>query len=280
MKSVFALVALSGVGAVAIAQTMAPAPVLQIIRETNKEGRTAAHEKVETEWAATERKANHPARYVGFSALSGPSEFWFIEPMTSFGLFEDWDKASDKEPLKTALASLDSRDGEVRSSSRTYWAVYRPDMSYRPEKFTPGKAKFVSLGNLRVRIGREEDFAAGAKQYLDAMREANIEQTMLAYQVIAGAPSGTFLFFGMMESMKDMDGEPARMQAIAQAMGPENLSRFLKAGGDIFVSIDTTILQVKPGMSYPPQAIVDADPAFWKAGSPATPAAAKKTAQQ
>ena len=137
-----------------------------------------------------------------------------------------------------------------------------------------------TVGNFRVRMGKDEDFAAGGKQYLDAMRKANIDECFLAYQVVAGAPEGTYFFFGLMESMKELDGEAARMQAIAQAMGPENFSRFMKSGGDIFVSIDSTILQVKPGMSYPPQSMVDADPAFWKPKGASAAAPAKKGTPQ
>ena len=280
MRNAIAVIALSSFGgAAALAQTMPPSPVLQIIRETNKEGKTAAHEKVETEWAATVRKANHPAHYVGLASISGGDEFWFIEPMTSFAQFEDWGKVSDKEPMKTVLANLNSRDGDTRASSRTLWAVFRPDMSYNPEKFSPGKTRFVEVETFRVRMGKDDDFASGGKQIMDAMHRANIDGCTIAYQVVAGAPSGTYLLFNMMQSMKELDSAPARMQAISQAMGPENFSRFMKSGGDIFVSIDTTILQVKPEISYAPQPIVNADPAFWKA-APAAPPAAKKATQQ
>lgn len=278
MKRLLAVAGLSCAGSIAVwAQSMSPAPVVQIIREVNKEGKTAAHEKTEMEWAAAVRKAKHPANYVGFATISGADEFWFIEPMASFAQFEDWGKVSDKEPMKTMLANLNARDGENRASSRTYWAVFRPDLSYHPEKFNPVKARYVMLGNLRVRLGKEEEFTAGGKQMMDAMKKAGVDGYSLAYQVVAGAPEGTFLFFEIMESMKELDGEAARMQAIMQAMGPDNFSRFMKSGGDIFVSIDSTLLQVNPRISYAPQTMIDADPSFWK---PAAPPAPAKTATQ
>ena len=58
-------------------------------------------------------------------------------------------------------------------------------------------------------------------------------------------------------------------------MGMENLSKFMRGGGDIFVSMEDTRLQVKPGMSSPPQSIVDADRAFWKPKPMAKPAPAR-----
>jgi len=261
-----------------------PAPVLEITREAIKEGRGPAHEKVEADWAAAMHKVNHPAHYIALGALSGSSEVWFINPMPSFAANEDYDKISEKEPVKSTMAMLESRDGELRASSRTMWAVYRPDLSYHPEKFNPGKTRYVVAGSMRVRLGHDDDFMAGAKQWFGGHDKANIDMCMLGYQVVAGAPAGSYLFFTMMDSMKMLDGEAERMQAVQQAMGAENLARLMKASGDVFVSIEDTLLQVKPGMSYPPQEMVDADPAFWKPKPVAKPASAaaateKKTGQ-
>jgi hypothetical protein len=68
----------------------------------------------------------------------------------------------------------------------------------------------------------------------------------------------------MMDSMKVMDGEPERMKAVREGMGQENFAQLMKGSGEVFVSIEDTLLEVKPGMSYPPQSVVDAAPGFWK----------------
>jgi len=279
MRSMLTIAALSGVVLSGInlpvyAQQTGPAPVINIIRESIKEGRTAAHERVEADFAATFRKGNHPAHYVALEAMSGASEAWFIEPMANFAANEEFEKASDKEPLKSALAMMDSRDGELRASSRTIWAVYRPDMSYHPERFDPVKTRFVMVGVFRARLGREADFTAGTKTYFGAMEKASIDECNLGYQVVAGAPAGTYLFFTPMLSMKEMDEEPAHMQALQQAMGAENFGQFMKSSGDVIASIEDTLLEVKPGMSYAPQRYIDADPAFWKPKPVARPASA------
>jgi hypothetical protein len=204
--------------------------------------------------------------------------------MPSFAITEEYDKATEKQPLKSDLAMVDSRDGELRAATRALWAVYRPDLSYRPEKFNPAKARYVTAGTFRVKLGREEDFRAGAKAYFGGFEKANIDMCILGYQLVAGAPAGTYLFFTMMDSMKVMDGEPERMQAMQRAMGQENYAQLMKSAGDTFISIEDTLLQVKPGMSYPPQELVDADPGFWKPKTAARPPAAatppeKKTGQ-
>jgi len=282
MRLTFTLLAFYGAAMLPAQDVNKPAPVISIIREGIKEGRGPAHERVETEWAAAMRKMNFPQHYIALGAASGPSEVWFISPMATFASQEDVDKFEEKEPVKGTMGMLESRDGELRATSRSMWAVYRPDMSYRAEKFNPAKARYVMVANMRIKLGQEQTFAEAGKAYFAAHEKANVDECILGYQVVAGAQAGTYLFFTMMESMKDLDAAPARMQAVQQAMGRENYIKFMRSSGDIFVTVEDTLFQVKPSMSYAPQNIVDADPAFWKpkpmAAKPAAaaPAAEKK----
>jgi hypothetical protein len=152
----------------------------------------------------------------------------------------------------------------MRDSTRTLWAVYRPDMSYRPEKFDVSKARYISVGTFRVKLGKEGDFAGGAKMYLAANEKANIETPFLCYQAVSGAPQGTYMFFSAMESLKTMDEMGARQKALAEAMGADNYQQFEKGSGDVFQAMEENLFQINPRMSYPPKEVEDADPAFWK----------------
>jgi len=254
---------LSGLDLPVYAQESRTAPVMEIVREPIREGKGAAHEKAEADYAAIFRKANFPGHYVALKAISGPSEVWFLQPMASFEANQEYEQASEQEPLKSELAVAESRDGEMRASSRTIWAVVRPDMSYHPEKFDPIKTRYVMAGVFQVKLGRDADFLRAAKTYFDAFEKANVDQCTVAYQVVAGATSGTYLFFTPMLSMKALDESAARMQAVQQAMGADTFRAFMANTGDLMVSIDDTLLEVSPGMSYPPQRYIDADPDFW-----------------
>jgi hypothetical protein len=248
---------------------MTPAPVLNIGRESIKEGKDAAHEKVEGEWAATLRKANFPGHYYAFASMSGTDEVWFIQPMESFAANEEFEKAGQKEPLKGAVEQLGARDGELRTGSRTLWAVYRPDLSYKPENVNMAKLRYVDVGTYLVKLGKEEDFVNGAKAYFGGYGKGNVDVSILGYQVTTGAPAGTYLLFIGMDSMKVLDGEPERMKALQGAIGQDTYSQLMKGLGDVLVSVENNLFEVKPGMSYPPQSVVDADPGFWKPKSTA-----------
>jgi hypothetical protein len=284
MKISFVAIALAGATLTAFAQEGSkPAPVLTIYKEGIKEGREAAHEKLEADYAAAFRKLNHPAHYVALSSQSGPSTVWFIQPAGSFAATQEYDAASDKEPAKSLLASFSARDGELRSNSSALWAVHRPDLSYHTEKFNRAKQRYVNVATYRVRLGHDDEFFAAVKAVYGAYEKANVDLCILTYQITAGAPAGTYLLIGPMESMKVLDGAPARSKAMQEGMGQENFAKLMKSSGDMFVSIENTLFAVKPGMSYVAQEIIDADPAFWKPKAPkpaAAPAVPEKKSGQ
>ena len=57
----------------ALAQAQGPPPVLQILRETLKEGKGASHERTEAEYVQAFRKSKSEGYYLAVSSLSGVS---------------------------------------------------------------------------------------------------------------------------------------------------------------------------------------------------------------
>ncbi len=253
MRKVLGFVAMSAVGMVPVFSQEPPAgppPVLQIMREVIKEGKGAAHEKTETEFVRAFRKAKFPGHYLALTAMSGMGEVWFLDPYPSFATWEQYQKEQGKEPLKSELETAESHDGALREPGRSMWAVYRKEMSYQPEKLNVGKTRFVTIGTYRIRLGHDEDMHSGAKAILEAYQKASIDATLLCYQVVDGAPSGTYLFFSTMDSLKTMDDIPARQKALAEAMGADNYRQLMKGSGETFASIDSNLFAVSPRMSY------------------------------
>ena len=279
MRKLWGFLALSVAGMVPVFAQEAPVgppPVLNIIREMIKEGKSAAHEKTESEFARAYRKAKFPLHYLALTSMSGASEVWFLDAYPSFAAWEQYQNEQDKEPLKSELEMAESHDGPLREPGRSMWAVYRKDMSYRPETLNVGKTRFVTIGTYRVRLGHDEDMRAGAKAILEAYQKGNIDATLLCYQVVEGAPSGTYLFFSTMDSLKAMDDMPARQRALAEAMGADNYRQLMKGSGDTFVSIDSNLFSVSPAMSYVAKATAEQDPEFWNP-KPAAAAKPKET---
>jgi hypothetical protein len=245
-----------------------PPAVLQILRESLKEGRSAAHRKVESDWARTFRKAKFPYHYIALEAMTGAgNEVWFLEAYPSFAAIEESDKLIQSGALKSETEMLDARDGELRSNSRSLIAVYRKEMSYHPERSNLGKSRYMTVTTFRVKLGHEADFMAGSKLFQNAYEKINFPRGMAAYQVIGGAPAGMFLFVEPLEGLKAMDSMPETQKALSEAMG-EEWGRLMKGAGDVFTSIENSFFRISPQMSYVSKETEDADPAFWRPKAP------------
>jgi hypothetical protein len=247
----------------ASAQNHEPPPVMGIIREAVKEGHGAAHERVEADWGAALRKHNFPYHDLGLTSMTGSPEALFLLPAKSFAEVEQAGKELQKPALRADIDLLEARDGELRSSSRTMYAVYRKNMSYRPELVNIGKTRYVGVTAFRLKLGHMDDFMAGSKKFLEANEKVGLKDPTVVYEVIAGAPAGLFLFFEPMESLKMLDEMPARDKAVTDAMGKEEFQQLMKGAGDVFTSIEYSLFAVNPRMSYVSKETEDVDPAFW-----------------
>ena len=180
----------------ASSQSHEPPAVMGIIRETVKEGHTAAHEKVEADWSGAMRKHNFSYHDLALTSMTGPSEALFLLPFKSFADVEQANKEMQKAALKSEIDLLDARDGELRSSSRTIYAVYRKDMSYRPDLVNIGKTRYIGVTAFRLKLGHMDDFEAGSKKFIDANEKAGLKNPTVVYQAIAGAPDGLVSLYG------------------------------------------------------------------------------------
>jgi hypothetical protein len=273
---------LSACGPGAVAQSTpanGPPAVIQISREMIKEGRGAAHRRVEQDYANVFRKNKYPFHYLGLSAMSGVNEAIFLSAYPSFAAVEEGDRLGQKAPLKNDLELVEARDGELRSESRSLTAVFRKDLSYLPANALPvGKFRYMMIDNYRVRLGQNEGFMAGAKTLLDGYKKANLDASIVCYQVIAGAPNGVYLFLVPMDSLKQLDNYQANQKALASAVGMEALNRLTKGEGEVFQNMESTLYAVSAEMSYLSKEDEDVDATFWRPRVTASRPASKETA--
>jgi hypothetical protein len=248
-------------------QEESPAPVPRVLfveREQIKEGREAAHVKAEEAWPRIFQKGNVTTHYVGMTAETGASEAWFLEPYDSFGGMEKA-RAEIEQSFAADLEVANVQDGELRTGSRTLLAVFRNDLSYRPAEAMSSlpKCRHMGVTVLRIKYGHEADLAQLAKLVIDSDEKSNSVQPVLAYQVISGGPSGTYLLFSPMDSLARMDEAPARTAAARQAMGDRNRQRLDALAPEVVQSAESLLFAFNPRMSYVSKEFAAADPEFW-----------------
>jgi hypothetical protein len=258
------------------AQTPADPPaVLRIIREDIKEGKEAAHRNNENTFMLEAALAKYPAHVLGMTSITGAGQAWFLEGHESFEAVEKTLSAFGNSDAK--FAQIDELDAEYRTSSRSWLAAYRPDMSYRPEDWMQNlpKARFFNIAIIHVQSGHDQDFAEVSRLTVDAARKALDDQPWVMYEVVSGLPSGTYLVFQPSVSLKSLDVRDQRSRTILQAMGDTAAKHFTKTIGDAVASQESLLFSLEPRMSYVSREFAAADPDFW---NPKTEPAARPKA--
>jgi hypothetical protein len=116
---------------------------------------------------------------------------------------------------------------------------------------------------MRTRPEHVQDFAEVAKMAVAAAERSMDEQPVATYQVVSGAPDGTYLLFEPSASLKALDAAPERSHNLFQAMGDAGTKRFMKMAGETIAQQEALLFAIDPKMSLVPRQISSVDPAFW-----------------
>jgi len=234
-----------------------PPKVLRMFREDVKEGKGGAHERTEAAFMQTAAKVNYPAHIVGLTNITGTALAVFLEGHDTFASIADSQAVLDTPEF----GKLDAADAEVRINQRSILAAYRPDLSYAADKIDLPKMRYFSIESVRVREGQEGKFTELVKLMVSAAEKSHDNQPVATYEVVSGAPNGTFLVLEPMESLKSLDQGPQREQALVQAVqnGPQTMREL----SETIASGETILFAINPQMSYVPKEWVTASPDFW-----------------
>jgi hypothetical protein len=267
------LCSLLGIGLLGAAAPLLPAQnahqppkFLLIVREDIKEGKGAAHEQSESRFMRAAAAAKFPANILGLNSITGTAQAWFLEAYDSFESIEK-SRAAMHNP---ELGTLDALDGEFRSGSRSLIAIYRPDLSFHGQQLmqTLPKMRYFNVITMRARPDHEQDFAELGKMAVAAFEHSMEEQPMATYQIVSGAPNGTYIFLEPFASLKTLDAAPERSHNMFQAMGDDGVKRFTKMAGEAIAQTETLLFAIDPKMSYVSPQIIAGDPAFWAPAEP------------
>ena len=247
---------------------------LHIFREQVKPGRSAAHARWEAGWPAAYEKAKAPYNYVALASLTGPAEVWYVTTLASQAAYgEMLAGESSNAALSAELDRLQKGDGEFLSDGNALQALAQPELSYGD---FPDIAlmRFWEITTWRVRPGHDEGFAAAVKAYMSAVKRAGTPSRWRTYQVVAGAPAGTYLIFSSVASFADFDKSAADGETIWKGKTEEEGTTIGKFITDGLINRVGNRYRLDPVQSYVTKEVRAKDPAFW---SP-KPAAVRTTA--
>ena len=234
-----------------------PPPIIQLVRKPGTGG------------ASLKPYANVGAavNVIGMTAVTGLPETWLVEAHYSFASVEELDqKVSAMSPVRNLSDSSDPLQDDVLAPSRTMLALYRPAWSYRADqaiRMFP-RARYFQVSIFRIRPGTEADFGELIRLRRATADVMNLDRPELAYQVMSGAPSGTFIFLSPIESLRSFDDGVNPVPVYAEGLANSRAKDGSKIATDTEISREHLLFRVEPRISYVSSDFADVDPEFWR----------------
>jgi hypothetical protein len=233
--------------------------IINIYREVEKPNHAVAHEATEERWADFNRRSGYPGTYFGLVAASGLPEVWWI---SRFDNMEGFGKSLSFEArpgYNQGLARIQAEDAvHVESFSSMQARAMReashglfPDLS---------KQRVYSIMTVRTRPGFESAFREIAGHYKQAAGTSEVAGWRV-YEVIAGAPGGTYLILTSFSSWAAVDANEAEWGKVMGSAG-SHLEAAGKLAKDAILSTEVRYFTINPRISVVPKEVVAAD-SFW-----------------
>jgi hypothetical protein len=232
-------------------------PIVQLVRKPGTGG------------ASLKPYANSQAaiNVIGMASVTGLAETWLVESHFSFASVEDLDqRISALSPVRSLGDSGDPLQDDALMPSRTMLAQYRPNWSYRPDqaiRMFP-RARYFQVSLFRIRPGTEAEFGELIRLRRATADVINLDRPDLAYQVISGAPAGTFVFLAPIASLRNFDDGVNQVPVFAEGLASARAKDGSKIAADTEMSREHLLFRVEPRISYVSREFADVDPDFWR----------------
>lgn len=219
-----------------------PPTVIRVIRNAQRSNNQGYEEAKDT------------ITVLGATSVTGPSETWSFEMLDSFASMEDLDRALSM--VSTGVPYSD----DVLPAARTLIALYRANLSHRWDeaaKIIP-KARYFLVSIYRIRPGAQTSFADLVKMRTSRFESINFDKPEIAYQIMSGMPSGTFLFITPLVSLATFDDGLAKTPDGVREVAAEQ-----KLAAEVEIGHESFLFRIDPSRSYVSDEFASADPEFW-----------------
>ncbi len=246
-----------------------PPKVLLIVREDIKPGMMGTHNRHSAEFANIFGKLQTPNHRIALVPVAGSeNEVIYITGADTFAELEGIQKATDDKmaaaggSMKADLDRLDKEAPVLHAGMRDMLAIYRPELSFNPGVNIP-QMRYFSITTTRVRPGYDAQYAEYVQKVINVARQkAKVDNLHVAvFQVISGAPGGTYMIFRPMKSLAELD-DPIGTKVRA-AMSDDQRKEADKSLREAVMTSENSTYAFAPRMSYVEKDMAAVDPAFW-----------------
>ena len=204
---------------------------------------------------------------IGMASVTGLPETWLVEAHYSFASVEDLDqRIAALSPVRAYSDASDPLQDDVLAPSRTILTEYRPNWSYRPDqaiRMLP-RARYFQISLYRIRPGTEAEFGELIRLRRATADVVNLDRPDLVYQVISGAPAGTFVFLSPIASLRNFDDGVNPVPVFAEGLANAKVKDGSKIASDVEIGREHLLFRVEPRISYVSNDFAEVDPEFWR----------------
>ena len=249
--------------------------VLVLTREFTKPGKDGAvHEATEAAFIRAVQANKGNIHYIALTSLSGQNRALFISAYPSLAAVDAERKAMPAAAL-TAMDKAMVADGDMLAQTDASVWLRRDDLSTTLSG-PPVGMRLLEISEFVVKPGHEREFEQLAKMYVEAAKNIP-EFHWAAYQLAYGhTEAPTFLVLTALKSGADADAEFGAGKKFAEAVGEDGLKKIGELEAASVATEQTNLFVVRPKMSIPTDAMVKAEPDFWRS-KPSASNTAKKT---
>lgn len=151
--------------------------------------------------------------------------------------------------------------------SRTLVAFYRQWWSHLPEEAVQSfrKARYLQISVYRTGLSNEAEFANLLQERKRSLSAINLNRPDLVYQVLSGAPSGTYFVISPLASLAALDDGISRSAAgYLRASGAPSSRAGSALPANSELSHENLIFRMEPSFSVVSNDFVEQSPGFWK----------------
>jgi len=227
-------------------------------------GKSADREKLETTLSRACDRLDAPRFWIDLESLTGESETLVFSPYESYE--ELGQSKTDWSQFLSVHPDLDRIRGEIEGvtgSPRKIIAVRRDDLGYLAENIDLSEMRFMNVLEVRLFPGRENDFAEASRILADAYTKIHADAPWVVYQVDVGTPAPTFLVLRPMAELKQNDDLLSWTGNLIEAEGEQASENLKRIARESYVSTESNIYAVHPGMSHVSKSFAATDPDYW-----------------
>ncbi|WP_353073184.1 hypothetical protein [Tunturiibacter gelidiferens] len=243
-------------------KTIPSQKILTIQREFTKPGKEgAAHEKSEAAFAKAMADGKVTDHYYALTSLSGRPRVLFLSAYPSFADIEaERKKVNSNASLSAELDRANEADGDLLAETNSSMWMRRDDLSLN-QGYRVG-ARYEELTQFVVRPGHTGEWTELVKLVIEAYKKGVPDAHWGTYEMLFGGGS-TYLVITTLRSAEELDAEFAKDPKFIEALGPEGLKKLEALEASCVESRQSNLFRISPKMSYPPEALVQAEPDFW-----------------